>query len=185
MHFYATAIIYTLAFLAAATTTFSISIDLIPATTSTGPSTVQLSSLSSGFDAPKVHALNSTAFDWWYFDVVSATADSSVVIVVYTAASSGLWPGVQDVGSAVYASISLSFPNGTQLSTGVVGTELVVVTDGDGSSGTLKGTGLSWLGAPDMSHYELIVDTPDVGITGTISFKSVRGSFSTALRCSH
>ncbi len=151
-----------------------ISIDVIPGTTSSSPSVAQFSSLSSGFDAPKVKSLNSTSFDWWYFDVVSSDLDYSLVVVFFTADATGLWTGTTDVGTADYVAISVTSTDGALFNVGVLAEELTVVTIGDGSSGILDGTLTGWTGSPDMSQYEILVDDPVSGLQGTVSFQSVR-----------
>ncbi|PSR72296.1 hypothetical protein PHLCEN_2v11888 [Hermanssonia centrifuga] len=150
-----------------------ISIDVIPGTTSSSPSVAQFSSLSSGFDAPKVKSLNSTSFDWWYFDVVSSDLDYSLVVVFFTADATGLWTGTTDVGTADYVAISVTSTDGALFNVGVLAEELIVVTIGDGSSGILDGTLTGWTGSPDMSQYEILVDDPVSGLQGTVSFQSI------------
>ncbi|KAN0105864.1 hypothetical protein V8E51_008740 [Hyaloscypha variabilis] len=49
----------------------SISFESIPLAPVTGPITAQFVSEASGFDGSKLSAVNSTSYDWWYFDVAS------------------------------------------------------------------------------------------------------------------
>ena len=149
-------------------------IDVIPATVADGPSTVEFISTGTGFDGPKVKPLNGSTFDWWYFDVVSEDTEYSMILVFFASSPNGLWPGI-DPGfpSAVFGGAWIFLPDGTNFTTAVLGEDLTVVTLGDGSSGTLNGTEWSWSGLPDMSQYEITIDSPDGSIEGTVSFQAV------------
>ena len=161
-----------------------VTIDVIPAIVADGPSTVQFVSTGSNFDAPKVRPLNGSTFDWWYFDVVSDDLDYSLVVVFFASTPNGLWPGVaSNMGSAVYASAVVTLPDGSSLGGGALGEDLTVVTVGDGSSGALNGTGWGWVGLPDMSRYEIIIDDAEGGVQGTVSFQAVRIDTSNLMKC--
>ena len=149
----------------------SVSIDIIPGQTFMGPSSSQLASGTSGFDAPKVSHLNSTSFDWWYFDVVASDLSASAVFNVFTADITGLWPGLPAFSSAVWIAGLFSFPNGTDISIFLPADDLTVVTVENGSSGTLQGLNGGWKGTPNMSYYVVTIDEP--GIQGTLSLHSV------------
>lgn len=151
----------------------SVSKDYISGNTTTGPSTVQFTSLSSGFDAPKVHELNNTAFDWWYFDAVASDLSASAVIVIFTAQQSGLWPDLPNLGTATWVSGLFTFPNATAADIFLPAESLTVLTVDDGSSGTLGGLNAGWAGTPDMSAYVFSVDEPDAGLQGSITLASV------------
>ncbi|GJE91670.1 hypothetical protein PsYK624_078200 [Phanerochaete sordida] len=149
-----------------------VSIDTLSGVPSSGQSQVQLTSGAYGLDAPKTVPINGSSFDWWYFDVVSPDLDYSFVLVFFAATSNGMWANTPDVGSAVYGSLGVSLPDGSFIEGDTVGSELVVTTLGDGSSGDLVQSGWSWVGSPDMSLYEVIVDSPSAAIQGTITFES-------------
>lgn len=149
------------------------SVEIISGVASEGQSAVQLTSAATGFDAPKVQPINGTTFDWWYFDVVSPDLDYSLVLVFFDSTSNGLWAGIPDVGSSTYASFVISMPDGSSVNGNAVGSDLVVRTLENGSSGTLNETGWSWIGLPDMSLYELIIDSPGTGVQGNVTFNSV------------
>lgn len=77
-----------------------------------------------------------------------------------------------------------TFPNGTAFATGALGTSAIVVTEDQGSSGEYVGTGAQWKGAPDMSRYEVLINSEEMGISGKMTLHSVRiypGSFNSAL----
>jgi hypothetical protein len=146
----------------------------IPSVVQNGTSEAQFVSSATGLDAPKIQPINGSAFDWWYFDVVSAdpTVLSSVVVTFFTS-SQHAFPLLDPSESIVVARIWVSFPNGTLWSAASNGDGATVEADGDGSRGTWHGTGFSWTVTP-ASGYLIVVDAPDVGVTGTISFQPVR-----------
>ncbi|KAJ7930558.1 hypothetical protein B0H13DRAFT_1702697 [Mycena leptocephala] len=145
----------------------------IPSVVQNGTSEAQFVSSATGLDAPKIQPINGSAFDWWYFDVVSAdpTVLSSVVVTFFTS-SQHAFPLLDPSESIVVARIWVSFPNGTLWSAASNGDGATVEADGDGSRGTWHGTGFSWTVTP-ASGYLIVVDAPDVGVTGTISFQPV------------
>jgi hypothetical protein len=149
---------------------------IVPNTIQTGPSTAQFISDASGLDSPKVNPTNATSFDWWYFDAVSADSLSSVVIVFYLSTDLGfpfLLPG-----AAVSVDIFVSFDDGTLLFLpindlpGTAG-EATVVSDGEGASGSWANTGFSFEGSSDLSQYTVTIDSPLLGISGSLVLNSV------------
>ncbi|KAJ7154160.1 hypothetical protein C8R46DRAFT_1297866 [Mycena filopes] len=146
----------------------------IPAAVSSGGSSALFKSTGTALDAPKVHPINGSSFDWWYFDVVStdpAVALASVVVVFYTSAGAA-FPFLSPSDSITRVQLSVSFPNGTQFTT-VVDAEAgaTVVSDGNVSSGNWTGTGFSW--GHSGASYTVVIDAPQVGVQGSISFNSV------------
>ncbi|KAJ7076688.1 hypothetical protein B0H15DRAFT_941228 [Mycena belliarum] len=145
----------------------------IPSAPQNGSSKAQFTSTATGLGAPKVHPINASSFDWWYFDVVSSDADvfSSVVVTFFTS-SQPAFPLLSPSDSIVVARIWVSFANGTLWEATSDGDSATVIADGDASTGTWHGTGFSWAGSP-ASGYLITIDAPDAGVTGTISFRSV------------
>jgi hypothetical protein len=71
------------------------------------------------------------------------------------------------------ASISGSFSNGTLFSATTEGESATVTTGHDASSaGVWHNTGFSW-SSPRPSEYSITIDAPQIGVKGTIQFKSV------------
>lgn len=134
-------------------------------TPATGPITANFISSQYGLDAPQLSAINSSSFDWWYFDVVSADLKTSLCIVFYTSLPTAFpflpLDDVLQVG--VYA----SFPNGTTTSAALNASEAYVVSYEEGSSGLFAGTGASWIGSGNDGVYSVQVDSPENGICGT------------------
>ncbi|KAJ6457631.1 hypothetical protein C8R45DRAFT_1184337 [Mycena sanguinolenta] len=144
----------------------------IPGTVQNGTSYAQFISSAMSLDAPKVHPINPSTFDWWYFDVVSANStDLSSVIVIFFTSPQSAFPLLAPSDSITTAYIYVSFPNGTLWSAVASADSATVETKGDGASGTWHGTGFSWTGSlSDGSGYLVSINAPDVGVTGTINF---------------
>jgi hypothetical protein len=120
---------------------------------------------------PQLSAVNSTSYEWWYFDAVSPDLESAITIVFYTALSSGfgLLPPSSDVA---VISVDFLFPNETSRSVDLAATEAVITTIDQGSSAVYKGAGAQWQGAPDLSSYIVSIDSPKSGVMGTFKLKS-------------
>ena len=149
---------------------------VVPNEIQTGASVAQFVSGTSGLDGPKVQPNNATSFDWWYFDAVSEDSLSSVVIVFYLSTDLG-FPFLLPL-SAISVDIFVSFDDGTLLFFPLndlpsTDGEAIVVTDGDGSSGYWKSTGFQWTGTSNMSQYVVTIDSPVLGITGSLTLNSV------------
>jgi hypothetical protein len=150
---------------------------VVPNTIQTGTSTAQFVSGVSGLDGPKIQPNNATTFDWWYFDAVSEDSLSSIVIVFYLSTDLG-FPFLLPL-SAVSVDIFVSFQDGTLLFLPIndlpsTAGEATIVTDGDGSSGYWESTGFQWTSMSDMSQYTVTIDSPLLGISGSLVLNSVR-----------
>lgn len=148
-------------------------LDIISGQPRNGPSTVQFTSDSSGFDGPKIKNLNSTVFDLWYFDVISSDLQNSAVLVFFTAKPTGLFPGLPDLGTATWMLAEVTLADGSAFETLIPGDQLTVTTVGNGASGMLSGGVAGWQGSSDMSKYVVTINAPDSGITGTLTLESV------------
>jgi hypothetical protein len=131
----------------------------------------------SGLDGPKITpVVNSTSYDWWYFDAVSSDASMGIVVVLYLSTDLG-FPFVPP-GSALSADVFATFDDGSLVFLplnnvpGDAGSA-IITTNGDGASGVWEGTGFSFDGTPDLSRYAVIIDNPTLGISGTLDLKSV------------
>lgn len=147
-------------------------VTVIPQSLNLGESHAQFVSTSSGLDAPKVRPINSSAFDLWYFDVVGDDGKSTVAVSFFTATSSS-FPFLNSPTVVTSAGLAASFPNGTLFQASLPATEASVIAIGDGASGIFEGTGFSWTGTPDLSGYVVKVDSPTLGVKGTLVFRSV------------
>jgi hypothetical protein len=151
---------------------FSKSITYVPAAIQDGPSQGQFISSGNGLDSPKIHPVNGSAYDWWYFDAVSDDAKASLVIVFYTASPAG-FPAASFPSTVDSITIDAEFPNGTSFAASIPASSATIVTVGDGTTGIFEGTGSGWTSTPDMTRYLLTVDAPSFGIKGTFQLDSV------------
>jgi hypothetical protein len=144
----------------------------VPDTVALGNSIAQYISGDSGLDGPKVSPeINATSFDWWYFDAVSEDSSMAIVMVFFLSTDLG-FPFVLPL-SALSVYISATFEAGsTELNAEnnlpLQAGEATIVTDGDEASGVWKGTGFEFQGTPDLSKYTVTVDSPALGISGTL-----------------
>ncbi|RDW86501.1 uncharacterized protein DSM5745_03143 [Aspergillus mulundensis] len=148
-------------------------------------SVVQYTSGREGFDAPKVHPVNATTYDWWYFDAVQqpvqgddgSQAQAHVAFTFYTLGSdsfevlTGQFPNGLPSGNMVQ--ITLAWPNGTiDLPIDLPAGDAIIFVEGDGSSGNFTGTGCSWKGTQDLSAYVVHINVPEHEINGTLYIRS-------------
>lgn len=150
---------------------------VVPNTVASGPSTATMVSGASGLDGPKMSPeINTTSFDWWYFDAVATDGSAAIVMVFYLSTDIG-FPFVPPL-SALSVDIFANFEDGSLLflplnNLPLKAGQTTIVTDGDGASGNWEGTGFSFEGSPDLSSYTVTVDSPVLNIKGTLELKSV------------
>lgn len=148
--------------------------ETIPPAVVNGSSHSTLTSGAYGFDGPKITPVNSTSWDWWYFDVVSEDAQSSAVVVFYTAPETGFVFAAAPTQNILEASLSLKLPGNEDLIYITNFAEKAnVVTVKNGASGEWTGTGFSFEGSPDMREYTINIDDKTNGVKGTVAFHSV------------
>lgn len=143
----------------------SVFANYIPSTTTTGPVPIVTTS-QAAFDGPKIGAVNSTVFDWWYFDGVSNDGQSSIVVVFYRSTQAIFLP----VSSVDYVEVSIAFPNGSIFDESFPASFSSVTTTSFGASG-VWGTTASFQGTPDLSIYTITLNTGVV--QGTFSLRSI------------
>jgi hypothetical protein len=138
-------------------------------------STVQYTSFANntGADGPKVHPISNGTYDWWYFDAVSSDGTEAVTVVFYAASASGFIDAASEK-DILNVQILGTLANGTTLGAYVGATEAVVTTVGNSATGNWVESGCNFTGAHDLSGYEVTVNNPDLGISGTMKLKSVR-----------
>ena len=154
------------------TSPFNQAIDCIPSASQAGPSQGQFISSDRGLDAPKIYPVNSSSYDWWYFDAVSDDAGASLVIVFYTASPAG-FPAASSPSTVNSITINAEFRNGTSFAVSIPANSATIATIGDGTTGVFEGTGSGWTSTPDMTRYLLTVDAPSFDIKGTLQLDSV------------
>lgn len=144
---------------------------VVPGHPVTGSTTMNSISSSTGLDGPQISFVNTTSWEWWYFDAVSPDLKSGVSIVFYTALSTG-FPFLYPQHPVTTVTFSCTFPNGTSFSVALEASEAIIATVDNGSLGTFVGAGASWFGTPDMSLYQVIINSPANGLTGTFILRS-------------
>ena len=114
---------------------FPINLDIFSSTPGS-TSNVQWLSEPNTLDAPHVFPINDTTYGWWWYDVISADAESSIVFIFFTATSDG-FALIPSGAGAVPLAIQALLPNGTVVSTFLPASAAVV------ASGGLLGNGSS------------------------------------------
>ncbi|TVY39700.1 Tyrosinase family protein [Lachnellula occidentalis] len=147
-------------------------IKTIPSQAATGDIIANFLSANDNLDGPQLSAINSTSADWWYFDVVSPDLLTSLTITFFTALDSS-FPFLPPSSNVDVVGIFYSFPNGTYDVIFIYASAAIVTTDVNGSSGKYVGAGASWSGSSDLSRYEISIDSPENGISGTFTLDTL------------
>ncbi|KAJ7334030.1 hypothetical protein DFH08DRAFT_1019939, partial [Mycena albidolilacea] len=148
----------------------------IPSALSNTSSIGIFTSTALNLDAPKVLPINASTFDWWYFDVVDTNPNSraSAAVVFYNTGPTAL-PFISIPGTTLSAQVIVSFPNGTLSSApGIaVADRATVLTSDNGSSGQWHGAGIAWTHSVYSGAWEILIDSPELGMKGSIHLKPV------------
>lgn len=157
--------------------------ETIPALQANVSSIAKFTADSIGMDEPHVHPINETSYEWFYFDAVSNDGKYSVVVVFYTAPETGFMGG-GPAYNILPVSIHTSIPGKDDFySDRRYAKEAVVNSVGNGANGQWVGTGMSFTGKADLSHYTIKVDTEDV--KGCVEFKAVSPRITPCITYSH
>jgi hypothetical protein len=146
---------------------------LIPTDPGIGATSAEFYSGDSPFfDGPKLDFVNGTSFDWWYFDAVSSDGSYQLTVTFYTTVATTLGFAT-GFGTTNFVTFTAMYPNGTEYQQfGFAGP--VVISDGlFGIKGNWTGTGFTFSGTADLSHYKIDIDSPALGIEGSMVFDSV------------
>jgi hypothetical protein len=146
---------------------------IIPTDPGTGPTTAEF--YSGGnlfFDGPKIDIVNDTSFDWWYFDAVSSDGTYQLTVNFFTTLATTLGFATS-FGTTNFVLFTAMYPNGTEYQQfGFAGP--VTISDGlFGIKGYWSGTGFTFQGTADLSYYKILIDSPALGIKGSMTFNSV------------
>ena len=143
------------------------------------PSSVQFTYPGTGLDCPKVRPVNTTTFDWWYFDAVSsdlASGDLSSVVVTFYDATAGGFEALSKTNTKLEVSITGSFSDGTPFSIDSFPSEANVTTYGDNAEGQW-GKYASWTSTPDLKYWTIAFQDQRQGVSGSMTLESVRAYF--------
>ena len=150
----------------------------IPAIPFTTPITAfYQSSPSIGFDAFHLSALNSTSFQWWYFDIIPGPSTCALhqdiaLTIVFYATTDFAFPRDPPSDLTTVVNIEVRLPNGAQWSQNLAASEAVVVSENLGASGDWKGSGASFSGCEEAKIYTINIDNEAEGVKGTVKLKS-------------
>jgi hypothetical protein len=125
-------------------------------------------------DSPKLDILNSSTWDWWYFDVVSYSLDQTIS-VVFTISDPVNFAAQDLFNETTFVQIHARFLNETRYLNLFPAKLATIKTEGEGSWGQFVGSGMSWDGTADLSKYVLTFDDNELGINGSITLDSVSG----------
>lgn len=115
------------------------------------------------FDGPHVSANDGSAYQWWYFDIVSENSNAIVVAQFYP----GWFPETNAVLLQIYG------PNVTNVPFAAIPVgDLRLSTVGDGSQGYADDGVMTWFGSSDLSTYQVTLNLPEVGVSGKITMRS-------------
>lgn len=129
-------------------------------------------------DRPQTSKITPSSFDWWYYDAISSTNPlESLTITLFTSTPTAFpWLNPTD-SSVLIAYLWATFPNGSSFME-YIPAKLAIVSGsqemGIASMGYWQGAGFSWM-APgkNFSHYEVIVESEEMGVYGTMRLNSV------------
>jgi hypothetical protein len=136
--------------------------DFQPNTTITGNVPVVTDS-ASAFDGPMVQGVNSSSFDWWYFDAVSADGTAAITLVFFRTIIFGTTPSATSVQVTVRSdtiSIDDTFPSDNSS----------VEVNGYGARGNWPGAG-SFVSDAAAHKYRVNISTDLV--QGSLSIQSI------------
>jgi hypothetical protein len=146
---------------------------VIPTTPGLGATTAQFYSGDSPFfDGPKLDFVNGTSFDWWYFDAVSSDGSYQLTITFYTTVATTLGFAT-GFGTTNFVSFTALYPNGTEYQQFDFAGPAIVSDGPFGIEGNWTGTGFTFTGSADLSYYHIDIDSPALGIDGSVTFQSV------------
>jgi hypothetical protein len=165
----------------------------IPATVQNGPAHARFEVDTPGgklgiqsrqsLDAPMLSSINSSVFDWWYFDAVSLDDPRESLVLTFFTSTADAFPFLDSTQESVLIAYAwASFRNGSSWSGYLPATLATVDISGDGeaeadgnvSSGKWNDTGLQWNASKeDLSAYEVSVNSPELDVKGKLSFTSV------------
>ena len=88
---------------------------VIPSTAQNGPSDAQFAFHSEQLNALELSLVNSTAWEWWYYDVVAADQTSSFVIAFFSSPSTDFPFLPSEIGSMDVVASGVLFPMAQRL----------------------------------------------------------------------
>ncbi|GFN11570.1 hypothetical protein AtubIFM54640_004026 [Aspergillus tubingensis] len=122
-------------------------------------------------ESPKLSEVNTTVFEWWYFDAISSTNPNASIVLTFFTTTATAFPAVpQNLSSVLLTYVWATLPNGTTVSQNIVPIDASVMGDRDVSSGGWEGTG-GWAGRE--SGYEAWVGWEGGRVSGRMVFRDL------------
>ncbi|PYH71174.1 uncharacterized protein BO88DRAFT_451848 [Aspergillus vadensis CBS 113365] len=122
-------------------------------------------------ESPKLSEVNTTVFEWWYFDVVSSTNPNASIVLTFFTTTSRAFPAVPpNLSSVLLTYVWATLPNGTTVAQNIVPIDASVMGDRDVNSGGWEGTG-GWSGRE--SGYEAWVGWEGGRVSGRIQMRDL------------
>ncbi|PWY75934.1 hypothetical protein BO83DRAFT_387922 [Aspergillus eucalypticola CBS 122712] len=133
-------------------------------------------------ESPKLSEVNTTVFEWWYFDAVSSTNPNASIVLTFFTTTATAFPAVpQNLSSVLLTYVWATLPNGTTVSQNIVPIDASVMGDRELAPPLLPcstpqqtnralglGEGLGWVSMVPDSHamVDLVVDGEKVQFMG-------------------
>lgn len=129
-------------------------------------------------DSPAVTNITDSAFDWWYFDVVSDTNANESIVVTFFSASHLAFPFLDPTDTVLIAYLWATFANGT-IFTKYMPASIATVTGGKNaerfSEGIWAETGFSWRALDEqLTRYEVTIAAEEMHVQGKFTISAVR-----------
>lgn len=137
-------------------------------------------------DAPQLDVINSSTFDWWYFDAVAEDDPRESLVVTFFTATAAAFPFLDPQEESVLIAYAwASFANGSTWAAYLPATLAKIdigkddLGDGNWSSGVWEKTGFQWAALnEELSVYEVLIDSPELSVQGKLGLVSVSLSLS-------
>ncbi|KAF5003895.1 hypothetical protein FDECE_9600 [Fusarium decemcellulare] len=131
---------------------------VIPPQPQTGEASYIAKGSQGPWDGPKSSLINSTNFEWWYFDARSQDGDQGVAVWYMNSnpARFGL-----DLPTSNWFIFHARFLDGEGIDVVVPAEKAIINSFGEGSTGLWQGSGSGWAGAKDLSKFTLTFDTAE------------------------
>ena len=155
---------------------FAPSISTFGDTPASSAAKVQFTSTEGSLDWPKISLINSSVYDWWYFDAVTPDLEASLQIIFFLASETA-FPLILGDPSAVSVVVFASFPNGTSNEFVTVASEAQVASGGflgDAVAVNYTQANASFVGTPGLTSYQVSLNWLDSwGIVVNLAFESL------------
>ncbi|ORY18248.1 hypothetical protein BCR34DRAFT_596470 [Clohesyomyces aquaticus] len=141
-----------------------------------GPISAQFSSIGGNIDASKISpAVNSSTYEWWYFDVASTSSTNETITIVFFERGPTGFLGNVSAASPLSVQVTGTLKNGStygvqaQVSPNA---SAVINTSDDSIYGDWQMTGFGFSGTQGGTKYVVSINNAEHDIFGSITFES-------------